>query len=170
MRRLVLERRDVLVGWVVVPDVEEGGCGWEAFAVRCSDIGCVDTGAEDAGAGTGCFYEDCLEESSSTKACETPEGYVEDDTDCDDDDASIYPGADEIWDDGIDQDCDGEEACSNAEACREAEPCPYAHPTHVPDAELATLAIRSTISGSARYVHRDHTPAIRDTRFTNLYT
>jgi hypothetical protein len=30
--------------------------------------------------------------------------------DCDDDDASIYPGADEVCGDGIDQDCDGEDA------------------------------------------------------------
>jgi hypothetical protein len=27
--------------------------------------------------------------------------------DCDDGDASIYPGASEVWDDGVDQDCDG---------------------------------------------------------------
>jgi len=44
----------------------------------------------------------------TTQACDLPEtGYADDDGDCDDVDDSIYPGASEITDDGIDQDCDG---------------------------------------------------------------
>ncbi len=39
-------------------------------------------------------------------ACSAPAGRVDDDTDCDDTSAGIHPGATEICDDGIDQDCD----------------------------------------------------------------
>ncbi|MES2641597.1 MAG: MopE-related protein [Myxococcota bacterium] len=34
------------------------------------------------------------------------DGYTTATGDCDDDDASVYPGADEVWYDGVDQDCD----------------------------------------------------------------
>ncbi len=42
----------------------------------------------------------------SEESCEAPAGYVDDETDCDDDDADINPAASEICD-GIDNDCDG---------------------------------------------------------------
>lgn len=48
-------------------------------------------------------------------ACEAPAGYVADDTDCDDDDSSAYPGAHETWYDGVDQDC-GEDSDFDADA------------------------------------------------------
>jgi len=44
---------------------------------------------------------------SAAIACEAPSGWTDDDTDCDDADAAVYPGADELCD-GVDNDCDGE--------------------------------------------------------------
>ncbi|WP_282135440.1 MopE-related protein [Seonamhaeicola maritimus] len=43
----------------------------------------------------------------TTQACSAPSGYVDDSSDCDDTSASVYPGAQEIPNDGIDQDCNG---------------------------------------------------------------
>ncbi len=42
---------------------------------------------------------------STTEACDAPSGYISDDTDCDDDEDSIYPGAPEVCDEE-DNDCD----------------------------------------------------------------
>ena len=42
----------------------------------------------------------------TTQACAAPDGYVEDDSDCDDEDDAVSPDAEEICDDGIDNDCD----------------------------------------------------------------
>ena len=44
--------------------------------------------------------------AATTLACTVPSGHVADDTDCDDTDAAVFPGADE-WCNGYDDDCDG---------------------------------------------------------------
>jgi len=61
--------------------------------------------ADDDGDGYG-------DPDSVTTACDQPSGTVADDTDCDDTDPAAYPGAAEVADDGIDQDCDGADAVS----------------------------------------------------------
>ncbi|MGB0638834.1 MAG: MopE-related protein [Myxococcota bacterium] len=45
---------------------------------------------------------------SPITACEAPSNTVEDDTDCDDTDISVNPGATEVWYDGVDSDCAGD--------------------------------------------------------------
>lgn len=53
-------------------------------------------------------YGDVSSPLIATGSC--PQGFVSDNSDCDDSDATINPGAVDILDDSIDQDCDGIDA------------------------------------------------------------
>jgi putative metal-binding protein/thrombospondin type 3 repeat protein len=96
-------------------DINVGG---ETF---CGDGDCLGTGTticENAAYVDTCeplvpaiFYEDFDTDgfgnaASTVEQCLMPTGYVEDDTDCDDADIGVNPAADEICDNGVDDDCD----------------------------------------------------------------
>lgn len=49
---------------------------------------------------------------TGTRADADGDGYYANE-DCDDSDPSVNPGAEEVWDDGVDQDCDGDDACDS---------------------------------------------------------
>ena len=72
-----------------------------------------DTDEADA-LGASTFYADADgdgfgDEDDALVACSAPEGFTSEAGDCDDGDAGISPGVEEISADGIDQDCDGED-------------------------------------------------------------
>ncbi len=79
----------------------------------CNDIdddcdGEIDVGAVDMST----WYVDADSDSYgnatvSTAACDQPPGYVADDTDCDDTNADVNPGAAEVSYNGLDDNCDG---------------------------------------------------------------
>ncbi len=70
------------------------------------------------------FYEDTDGDHygnalTTTQACEAPEGYVSANTDCDDTNEQIHPGAVEICGDGIDQNCSGTDLTCPGEGAEE---------------------------------------------------
>ena len=70
----------------------------------------IDEGVKDT------FYADADgdgygDAASSTTACTAPEGYVENADDCDDTNADINPGAEEIPCNGVDENCDPSDDC-----------------------------------------------------------
>jgi len=83
----------------------------------------------------------------SAQHCEQPSGYVDDYSDCDDDDESVYPGADELCHDGVINDCED----SAEEALVE---CGLAEETDLGDAdatlmgEVADDGVGVSISGA----------------------
>lgn len=93
--------------------------GWQSICLEASNICGVeeicDTVITCSAFETAPFFYLDLDEDGfgtnvdSLQGCETLVGYADNNLDCDDEDDSIYPGAEEIPNDGIDQDCDGED-------------------------------------------------------------
>jgi hypothetical protein len=68
-------------------------------------------------------------------ACAAPLGSVADATDCDDADPAVNPAGTEVWYDGVDQDCDGNDADADADGWAHPADCDDADALVNPDAE-----------------------------------
>ncbi len=79
---------------------------------RCNDIDDDCDGSVDDGVTLPQWYADSDSDSYGDPtvvvlSCSQPSGYVANDEDCDDTDATTYPDAEDIWYDGVDADCLG---------------------------------------------------------------
>jgi uncharacterized protein (TIGR03382 family) len=75
---------------------------------------------EPGATGSGTWYADADgdlygDSAAPVSACERPAGAVIDARDCDDANAGVHPGMPEAWYDGVDQDCDGNDADADAD-------------------------------------------------------
>jgi len=87
------------------------GQNYQATETNCDGLDNDCDGSTDEGLKT-TYYQDNDDDlygnpSVSTQACSKPNGYVLDNTDCNDANSGIHPQAAEIKCDGIDQDCSG---------------------------------------------------------------
>ncbi|MCB9689209.1 MAG: hypothetical protein H6735_29495, partial [Alphaproteobacteria bacterium] len=89
-------RAEVHPGAVETCDDLDRDCDGDPYAGADGDLFFVDADRDGYGA-----------ELSTVSGCVPGPGYSLRDDDCDDGDASVNPGADETWYDGVDQDCDG---------------------------------------------------------------
>jgi hypothetical protein len=95
------------------------------------------------------FYQDADNDgygdlNSVATGCTIPAGYVSNPDDCDDADPNIHPGATEILDNGIDEDCSGADAVSGIAEITNALLNVYPNPTNgLLIIDLKTVSIQS---------------------------
>jgi MYXO-CTERM domain-containing protein len=110
-------------GWVACQDCDDNNAAVKPGGAEvCDEIdndcdGIVDN---DDALGAATWYSDADNDgfgdpAVSTTACAQLDGTTDDATDCNDTDSASFPGAIEVNDDGIDQDCDGQDAIAEVD-------------------------------------------------------
>ncbi len=102
-------------GYTAGEDCDDADAGINPGAEEVCDGVDNDCDGETDGAGASdapTWHADVDDDSygdgdTAVSSCEPPSGYVADSGDCDDDDATIHPAAEEVCD-GLDNDCDGD--------------------------------------------------------------
>ena len=114
-------------------------------------------GGNDSDNDLNTYYEDSDSDgygdpNSTTQASSQPTGYVSDNTDCDDTNQNVHPGEDELCDDNIDNDCDGDTDCEDGD-CDDETACADVEELTFFEEEVSGKWYRyHSYSGSSQYI------------------
>ncbi len=136
-------------------------------AEDCDGIDNNCNGEIDEGLPTTIFYLDIDEDGYGgeefIETCGQPLGFIDEGGDCDDENPEIYPGAPEIANNGIDEDCDGEDLLSSTKELESISVTLYPNPTH----QLLNIQIQENIAGAKVQVLNINGQYLIDTEFNS---
>ncbi len=129
-------------GWPTCLDCNDGASAVSPGATEaCNDLDDDCDGAIDESSATGArtWYRDAdgdgFGDTTHTRtACDLRDGYTDVIGDCDDANPAVYPGAPEVWYDGVDQDCDGQDDDRDGDGFGIAKDCDDLDPQTYPGA------------------------------------
>ena len=119
-------------------------------------------------AGGSTYYQDAdgdgIGGTTTINACTQPAGYTTTNTDCDDSNAAVYPGATEVWYNNVDENCDGNDDDADGDGsnyptdCNDSNAAIYPGATEVCDNidnDCSTVVDDNAVDAGSYYLDAD---------------